>query len=323
MGNNFTKTTTNFDTTMIQETVNSLTNSVFSNLAQTTIVNQNNFVEIEGVSNCSLTISNESKASIVALLNTVNQGKVQFSTAQKTDLTNDIKKQIQQKNSGVNFGSNNTVEDSGTISNKIQNQITNSFVNEIQSKFSMTTSVNQENHIKITNYTCAPGESIDISNKSFIDSISNSVTKNTVDYITNNQQIESILNKYDLTVKQTNVGLDLNSILIIMAIVFLLITLAPLMFGAGVMKIFSTFIIPLIAIAGIVGTVIFTYYKLFIPAFICLGLSWAMAIYKLLTSVFFSTSPLNSTIQNVNNTLNTTAGTSSIAVDDKIIRVKV
>ena len=286
MGNNSTKTDTNFDTSVINSSIQSAVNKASVSTSSGQYQGQNIIVDVGGnvdlSGHCSVSLSNDAKMSLLTLSNLSSNLDTNFSAQQKTDIQNSIQKQIEQKNEQLNLFQNNTVEDSTNVSNNVNNSVKQEIDNYVSNIVQSTSVSGQSVTLTINgNLKCSDYSTLNLNNTSDQQSVTNSITNNVVKDISSNEQTTEILDKYKLTVKQTNVGTNVAIVLIIL----LLIVFSPMIFGGSALKASLTIILPVVYLILVGGTIFSAYQQYFLYAFIMLAILWIITLVKLLTPV--------------------------------------
>lgn len=227
MGNNITKTKTEFDTSVINQTVTTILNTVLQNdktrsTCQASEVVKITTLDIEG--NCNVKFENFCKAYAKTISDLKTTLNVQVTDEQQSDITQDVMKQIAQKNAELNLFQSNAVEDSVEISNTIKNTIENTIKNEIQNIVGTYSEADSTFSFNVDIFKCKDNSTVTISNKAVAVALSDTITESVMNAIIGNSQLNSVLQKYDLTVKQTNQGINIAILALVAVFIFLLFT---------------------------------------------------------------------------------------------------
>lgn len=268
MGSNLSKTYSNFNTDVINTTIN--------NIINTNYVSQSS--EIQGVSSmkitiedskiradCNFKILNTIENSLKSFAYGISNNLVSISNEDITSIQNDIQKQITQANEKLNLFQSNVVEDTTIISNNIINSITNNIKNKLTTLQKSLEIAQADTDVTIKGIDCDGNFTIENYISQMMDT--KLISEQTVNDIISNQNNTDILNKYKIEISQKNVGIDPTIIFAIIAAIFLIITILPISLGFGsLMK----YLFPILFLSSIIGCIIGIYYKTWIILGICL-----------------------------------------------------
>jgi hypothetical protein len=276
MGNNFTKTNTEFNTDVINDTVNSIITKGLNTAQSSLSTVQVNSIKIKGDNRCGITQSNTGNSSLLLYAKAKQDGNFSITAEQSTAITNSVQKQISQQNQNLNLFQNNTVEDSVKISNTIKNTISSTIDTQISNAVSSFSSTDQGNIIEIDGSNiCGPDQILNQSNASDTSSVVTGIVDQTVKAVIKTGQVNDILNNYKLQVTQSNIGIPLNLtiVLVVLIIVAGIIIGAPVVAGPVILSTFSKTIFPIIYIISILVSLIFVFAKNWIVVVISFALS--------------------------------------------------
>jgi hypothetical protein len=272
MGNfpakNIIKTKTSFDTTVINTAVNSFRQEMIV-AYQSTIQTANEVdVTAQNLKGCKIVINVATSINDTAQVTLAQFNDVKVTNTLSTQITNDISKQLQQQNENFGLGEN-VAKDTTTISNFIQNTIVNTFKETLNATWSTAKAGENKIKLDVKDMVCQYNKANDtgdiVVNSEILIDTSNKLQINQVmDGMVNNQEINSIMNKYNLTIKQSNsvsvwVWISIALIFLSIALLPLIISFVSSAFGKGdlgvnLIKILYLTLMIGAAIAGIVLT---------------------------------------------------------------------
>lgn len=233
LAKNVIKTKSSFNTTVINTAVNSFRQDAYVAYKNTIAAANNVEVSAEGLKNCNLAINITTNISDYAAM-TLNQANLSsVNNTFSTQITNDIAKQFQQQNENFGLGEN-VAKDATTVSNFIQNTIINTFTESLNSVF--VNDIYETNSVRVTlkDIVCQNKDKdgagqIIINSAVLIENANTIQIDQVLKAVVTNSEINTILNKYNLTITQTN-SVSIWVYLSI-ALIFLSIALLPLIVG--------------------------------------------------------------------------------------------
>jgi len=291
-GKNITTTKTDFDTSIVDKTVNDIKQTVIteSNLdAKQQCTERVKFGDIK-LKDCTLNISNVCKSFANSVMSIDVSQEAVVNEDQEQAIRNDIMKQIAQKNKDLNLFQTNTVNDVTSVTNNIVSIINNKVKQDIETM--QNTFVEQDGQLVFNadNLECENGE-LNISNEVILDAFTSTDTTAIQNAIIDSTNTTDILDKYKLDVKQTNIGVNLVGVLVVVAIIIALVMFGPVAFGstAGI-----TILGPILFIASIALFIYFMFQGLTGYAFISVIVMWGLLVTLMITGAFNSTSSKSS-----------------------------
>ncbi len=202
MGNNIIKAQSSFDTSVINIASNSFAQEATQVASKSVRANNEVIVDANNIKNCDIRIETITDVNVKGslLLNLVNTSSV--TTEFDTQITNDIAKQFQQQNENFGLGKN-VAEDATKVSNFIQNTVRNTFTQATEQVYQTDTSVANKTKVSLNDVDCNGGEII-ITSTLILNDITTVSADLVLDAMIKSTFITDILNKYNLTITQTN-----------------------------------------------------------------------------------------------------------------------
>lgn len=158
------------------------------------------------------TFSQTSKTTLTCLSENKTEVTVQLTNDISTAISNTVQTIMDQIQKGLgNIGDKKHVENKVEINNEITVEITNEISTVINNSFDSVITTNEDKSVTF-NGKVTGGDSgeCNVTQETVVEALSSQITENIVNVLAANGVITDILNDYNLTVKQSQEGFDLN-----------------------------------------------------------------------------------------------------------------
>jgi len=205
MGNlasNTINTSTTLDTNVINSAVNSFRQDAYISHKSEAVAVTELLAYYNQIEDCDINISVGQTLNDKTILTLQQANLSEVTNTFKTEVTNDISKQLQQANENFGLG-NNVANDSLKISNFVQNSIYNTFAASLN-VVSTSTDIAEESVKVYFNDVKCDGGSINIDTTNVINTANEIQVEQVIQAMVDNEEMTTILSKYNLQITQTN-----------------------------------------------------------------------------------------------------------------------
>jgi len=213
-------TSASFSDTTSNAVFQSTTNVLNSTTASTTVnnsINQNTLIDIHGNVICgNLVVTQDATidAQVVSNLNSQQQNQLTNTIIQT--LASTFQQQVTQGNTGLNLAQFNTNLNAVVNNQSVKTAINQSITNAIQQTVSVNSQANQQVTIHIVgNWT---GKNCVINQTALIKLMAQNITDNVMNTIATNSAVQSLTATYKQQLTQTNTGLQLPNLTIVLIV---------------------------------------------------------------------------------------------------------
>jgi hypothetical protein len=217
-----------------------LVTEIINGTDQSIIVGQRATVIVKGWAWCNIKLSNSAVVDVAAISHLDGELESAVMNELINNIKRDITKAIEQK-VGLGGGGVNVGEEVTRLMTTIETQLKASVMSSIRNTIKQTTSASQVAELVVTGWIW--GSRCDVSNSAVVKMTAENVTDATVKFLQDNKAFNEMLNKFDLSMKQTSDILG-GLLLILLAVLVLL----PLV-AFGAYKVFTK-VNPLARVVG-------------------------------------------------------------------------